>query len=357
MTETSTATARAEPVTLRLVTPPKWKRDERGRVQFWHPMWQRWQRLRRWTAPILEALERGDDWPTLVQIAHDVPIAQKAARIEPRLALFVFNLARLGHVELSRPAFVPDPEGRYQHVRELGRGGVAVADLVRERGTDRLAVAKRAWDFLQPYDVTERAIRHEADVMAHLDHPGIVHAVDRYEAGGHVTLVRDYVDGAEMTTLVASRRLDDETFCGLAIGIADILHHIHERGFLLVDLRPANWYLREDGRAMLIDVGQLRAHTGGRVVFEHRVGSRGFMSPEMRRQQVATVRSDLYGLGCLLLFLRTGQLPVADVDPDVVRDKLGDDAFGELIARLVDPDPASRPESAAAVSRALASPA
>ena len=99
--------------------------------------------------------------------------------------------------------------------------------------------------------------------------------------------------------------------------VADGLAHVHERGLVHRDVKPANVMVRPDGRAVLLDLGLALAPgeplpadpaiAGGRGYI---VGTMDYLAPEQAQNAVDVgPAADLYGLGCSLFFALTGTLP------------------------------------------------
>lgn len=327
----------------RLVRRPRWRRDEDGNISFWDDRHDRWQRMAGWTGDVLAALERGASLAEMTDLAVALKLG---SRPERKLREFLYTLARFGYVEIpwdEPPAVYAD---RYERLKELGRGGVGIADLARDRDSGRLVVVKRAWSWLLPAEVTEAAMRRERDVMARLAHPGIVALLGAFERDGALHLVREYVEGDDLLQFQHRGVAQPAELRRIATEIADVLGHLHARGFLLLDLRPANFLLEEPGgRVRLLDVGQCRELVDGRVQLAAPTGSKGFMSPEVEKARVATVASDVWGFGRLLSFLATGALPFHAPDAAALATSLGAHPLRDAVARLAADDPAARPRS------------
>lgn len=304
--------------------------------------------LRPWSRAVLEGVARGASVEEMTRAAASGVDPKKLLKARRRVRQLLFNLAGLGFLEI----LIDEPPavfaGRYRRVKELGRGGVGIAWLCRDEAAGRDVVVKRAWDFLQPFRVTEAAMRREADVLRALDHPGVVRVLDSFEDGGHLHVVREFVEGAPLDRLAPVA--DAKTRRELAAGVAVVVAHLHERGFLMIDLRPAN-FLASD-RVRLLDVGGAREHAGGEVSFRKPVGSPGFISPEMELRRVADVRSDVWGVGRLLHFLGTGQRPSKTADAaEVAARSVPEDRA--LVRCLCADEPADRPATMAEAAALL----
>ncbi|MBP7127173.1 protein kinase [Myxococcota bacterium] len=202
--------------------------------------------------------------------------------------------------------------GRYEVVREVGRGGMATVFL----GHDRVLGRPVAIKVLHPHLLTQADARarfaREARVIARLKHPGIVEVYDFSEAGAdHVVLVVEYVDGEPLSTFLSRHDPMLPEVAALAIAsVADALAHAHERGVIHRDVKPENLMVRRDGVLKLMDFGI--AHV---VDMEHLtvtgaiVGSPAHMSPEQVDGRGLDARTDVFSLGTLFYLMATGHYP------------------------------------------------
>lgn len=297
----------------RLVRPLDWEPLPDGTVRLRDPSRGEWVRTQSWTRGALEALEAGASGPEAVAAA----LAHQEAPSEARVKRFLLSLEKVGLLRIDVP--VPDAFGPWRVLGELGRGGVGIAYACERDGI--AAVAKEPWDFLHASDKAAAAVRHEADVLARLDHPAIVRRLDLVEHEGAPVLVRERVDGPSLTTRYEGRPVGAGEAAAVSRALADILAHLHERGLVLVDTKPGNFVLDERiARWRLLDAGHCRPPGTTRVG-----GTPGFMAPELEKRGAATPQSDVWGLGRLHAFLLSGRLPhlrgapddpLADVPPE-----------------------------------------
>lgn len=203
---------------------------------------------------------------------------------------------------------------RYDGLREIGRGGMAVVYAARDRKLNRdIALKVLPPDLGFRNDVKERFVR-EAQTAARLNHPGIVpiYAVD--EADGLVYFVMALVQGESLAARLARESRPPLSFVSNVLAqVADALAYAHRSGVIHRDIKPDNILLEHaTGRAIVTDFGIARAVQSGARLTQTgiAVGTPAFMSPEQAMgQREIDGRSDVYGLGVVGYVMLTGRLP------------------------------------------------
>jgi len=260
--------------------------------------------------------------------------------------------------------------GRYEVVREVGRGGMATVFL----GQDRVLGRPVAIKVLHPHLLTQADARarfaREARVIARLKHPGIVEVYDFSEADAdHVVLVVEYVDGEPLSAFLSRHEPMLPEIAALAVAsVADALAHAHERGVIHRDIKPENLMVRRDGVLKLMDFGI--AHV---VDMEHLtvtgaiVGSPAHMSPEQVDGRGLDARTDVFSLGTLFYLMATGHYPFEAESPTALFRAIAEGRFLDprrrrpgfpedlcrVLLRMMARDPDQRHPDAAQVRDAL----
>jgi WD40 repeat protein len=200
--------------------------------------------------------------------------------------------------------------GAYEVIDELGRGGMGVVYLARQRTLDRLVAIKvLAGGAYAGAAVEERFLR-EARNAARLHHPHIVaiHEIGRHE--GRPFYSMDLVEGEDLAVYAARRRPSPRESALLVAKVARAVQHAHGAGVLHRDLKPANVLIDAAGEPHLTDFGLAVAIEGSAELTRtgEVLGSPSYMAPEQLRGE-AVAASDVYGLGAILYSLLTGRPP------------------------------------------------
>src|SRR5437016_2540812 len=202
---------------------------------------------------------------------------------------------------------------RYALERELGRGGMAVVFLARDRRHDRAVAIKVLRQEIAAALGAERFLR-EIQIAAKLHHPHILPLYDSGAAGELLYYVMPYVEGESLRQrLEREKQLPLEEALQLARAVAGALDYAHRHGIVHRDIKPENVMLHE-GEAMVTDFGIAKAvsaaaadtltQTGATV------GTPAYMSPEQAAGAVELDgRSDVYSLGCVVYEMLAGRPP------------------------------------------------
>ena len=202
---------------------------------------------------------------------------------------------------------------RYSVERELGRGGMAIVFLARDRRHDRLVALKTLRPELLPSVGPSRFLR-EIQIAASLQHPNILPLHDSGEVEGVLYYVMPYVEGESLRQrLDREGQLPIQDSLDIAYQVAQALAYAHSLGVVHRDIKPENILLNGD-HALVADFGIARAITaaGGERLTETglAVGTAAYMSPEQAAADPRVDgRSDIYALGCVVYEMLAGQPP------------------------------------------------
>ncbi len=258
--------------------------------------------------------------------------------------------AASGWDQVLRPGAVV---GRFELVRELGRGGFGVVYEARDRATDRLVAFKAVLPGRRVDEAFE-SLQREADALARLAHPNIVglHDAGRGEQGPWLSM--ELLRGQTLSQRLSLGPVPVPEAVRIAVEVARGLGHAHAHGVVHRDLSPRNVYLCHDGQVKLLDMGL--AHVFGR----RRVagGTPNYVAPEQWRGAPEDERTDVFSLGVMLFRMLAGEHPVPEdggtrAHPVPEVEVAGAPALGALVARMLAQDPVERPRDAGEVLEAL----
>jgi serine/threonine protein kinase len=155
--------------------------------------------------------------------------------------------------------------------------------------------------------------QQEIESLGRLSHPNIVSAVDAGCVSGVHYLVTELVTGKDLSQVVANDGpLSESQVCDILLQVAAGLAHAHSHGFVHRDIKPSNLIVDEHGVVRILDFGLVRSQqqSADMTCPGLLMGTIDFLSPEQAADgRMADHRSDLYSLGCTLLFLLTGNVP------------------------------------------------
>ena len=164
----------------------------------------------------------------------------------------------------------------------------------------------------------------EAKTLAALNHPNIAHIHGLEESGGDVrALVMEFVDGEDLSALIARGPIGLADALPIARQIAAALEAAHEQGIVHRDLKPANVKVRADGTVKVLDFGLAKATdprgASGAVDLANSptltahatqmgivLGTAAYMAPEQARGKAVDKRADVWAFGAVLFEMLTG---------------------------------------------------
>jgi serine/threonine protein kinase len=282
------------------------------------------------------------------------------------------KLVELGHLNrwqadqliAGRTRFVL---GDYQIIDCIGQGGMgqvfkavhtllgrveAIKVLPRDKSTSESVVA----------------FKHEIRAQARLDHPNLVRvSYAGFDRNVHF-LVTEYVPGVDLRQYVRSNGpLDMNAAASLVAQAADALEYVHAQGLVHRDIKPGNLLVTPEGTCKVSDLGlagfskqeEWQDPRAGKIV-----GTADYLAPEqIRNPREIRSSQDIYALGCTLYYAVTGKVPYpggtakekarrhcedTPLHPRHFNTAL-DDAFVDVIADMMEKDPARRIATAADV--------
>ena len=207
--------------------------------------------------------------------------------------------------------------GRYEILREVGRGGMAMVYLARQTDLDRFVALKELGAFHASDPSFAQRFLRESRVAGSLSHPNIVTVHDYFEHDGTPYIAMEYVERGSLRPYVG--RMNLAQIGGVLEGLLAGLTHAEAQGIVHRDLKPENLMVTADGRVKIADFGIAKAttkmQTGAFLTATGTtVGTPTYMAPEQAMAQDIGPWTDLYSVGCMAFELFTGNVPFHDSD-------------------------------------------
>ncbi|PYQ58952.1 MAG: hypothetical protein DMF53_19550 [Acidobacteria bacterium] len=264
----------------------------------------------------------------------------------------------------------PQTIGPYSLGERLGAGGMGEVYQAYDERLDRWVAIKLIRPEAAEGETARERFRREARAAARLSHPSIVQIHDIVESGEGDAIVMELVEGETLSRRLARGPLPVEEAARLGREIAEGLAAAHAKGLIHRDLKPENVMITADGRAKILDFGLAKRLEGEEALTADQrvVGTFRSMSPEQAGGLPLDARSDLFSFGLLLYQCLSGrspfegsstletltricthrQTPLREVDPAIPA------PLSVLVDRLLEKEPARRPQSAREVAASLA---
>lgn len=255
--------------------------------------------------------------------------------------------------------------GRYEIVRELGKGAMGIVYLAKDPLIGRLVALKTIRtaahaDDDEAKEFQQRFVR-EAQAAGILNHPCIVtvHDIGQDESTGTSFIAMEYVEGHNLKEVLSQgRALTFDQIGEIAAQVADALDFAHSKGIVHRDVKPANIILVDGFRAKITDFGIAKIASGGANLTStgQFLGTPNYMAPEQVKGAAVDGRSDLFSLGIVLYECLTRRKPFGGDSLTTISYRIVHESFAslheinpqipegyeEIIAQALQKDPARR---------------
>lgn len=220
------------------------------------------------------------------------------------------------------------------------------------------------------YRLGLKSFFEEGRALAQISHPSVVSVLNFFRENDTVYMVMNYLQGATLQDFVVTARsrkqakvLRESTIRSLFDEILHGLRIVHQHKMLHLDIKPANLFVTDDDRAVMIDFGAAREVLNKEGTFVRPMYTPGFAAPEMYvRDSRLGPWTDIYGIGACIYACMTGH-PPRDVLQRQEKDRLPlalhrlrgtySDSLLDVVRWCMAMDPLERPQSVFALHKAL----
>ncbi|MCX7239203.1 MAG: serine/threonine-protein kinase [Burkholderiales bacterium] len=288
-----------------------------------------------------------------------------------------------------KPAPLPPDTmiGGYRIVRKVAAGGFGLVYLAVDNEGQQVAVkeylpsslATRAPGELMPqvqpeklslYRLGLKSFFEEGRALAQISHPSVVSVLNFFRENETVYMVMNYLEGAALQDFIVTARdlkqskvFRESTIRSLFDEILRGLRIVHQHKMLHLDIKPANIFITDDNKSVLIDFGAAREVLSKEGNFVRPMYTPGFAAPEMYRRDASMGPwTDIYAIGACIYACMQGYPPneaPQRLEKDRIATAMGrlrgvySDNLIEVVEWCMSLDPLSRPQSVFALQKEL----
>ncbi len=196
----------------------------------------------------------------------------------------------------------------YELGGKIGEGGMATVYRGQQLSLERPVAIKVLSNGLLTDEVVRQSFEREARLVASLNHPHIIHIIDRgVMPQGQPYFVMEYVEGVDLAQAIRLNNLSFQRRLALCLQICQAIAYAHKNGIIHRDIKPANVIVDKQGHARVLDFGIAMLVEEKNV---EAMGTANYMAPELLYDNAcASEKTDIYALGLLMYELLAGMPP------------------------------------------------
>uniref|UniRef100_A0A8C5LZS3 G protein-coupled receptor kinase n=1 Tax=Leptobrachium leishanense TaxID=445787 RepID=A0A8C5LZS3_9ANUR len=206
---------------------------------------------------------------------------------------------------------VPVTKNTFRQYRVLGKGGFGEVCACQVRATGKMYACKKLEKKRIKKRKGESMALNEKQILERVNSRFVVSLAYAYETKDALCLVLTLMNGGDLKFHIyhmGDAGFDEARAVFYAAEICCGLQDLHQERIVYRDLKPENILLDDDGHIRISDLG-LAVHIPEDQTIKGRVGTVGYMAPEVVRNERYTFSPDWWALGCLLYEMIEGQSP------------------------------------------------
>lgn len=203
-------------------------------------------------------------------------------------------------------------DDRFLLTSPLARGGMATLFKAKDLRDGAEVVVKVPLPVFAGGTGSWSMFQREEAIGLSLDHPFVLRFVPPPTGRRRSYVVTELVPGETLAARLASRGpLPEAEAVDIAMKLCDAVAHMHERGYVHYDVKPANVMICPDGGIRLLDLGLAHQASGLTLLGPSvpPIASSGYLAPEQARRKRGRKSVDIYATGAVLYEMLTGRTP------------------------------------------------
>ena len=202
-------------------------------------------------------------------------------------------------------------EGRYQVLKELGRGGMGIVFQAYDKELKEQVAIKVLSPLLSSDPDALERLKREVSSARRVTHPNVIRIHDISEFNGLHFISMEFFEGISLKDYIKKTGvLSLMQALNIALQICDGLEAAHRQGIIHRDLKSQNVIIGPTNQIKIIDFGLARAgNLEGLTATGLIMGTPEYMAPEQVAGKSVDERADIYSLGIILYEMFTGRVP------------------------------------------------
>uniref|UniRef100_A0A8C2BN90 G protein-coupled receptor kinase n=1 Tax=Cyprinus carpio TaxID=7962 RepID=A0A8C2BN90_CYPCA len=205
----------------------------------------------------------------------------------------------------------PVTKNTFRHYRVLGKGGFGEVCACQVRATGKMYACKKLEKKRVKKRKGEAMALNEKRILEKVNSSFVVSLAYAYETKDALCLVLTIMNGGDLKFHIynmGNSGFDEQRAIFYAAEICCGLEDLHRERIIYRDLKPENILLDDRGHIRISDLGLAVQIPEGETI-RGRVGTVGYMAPEVIQNESYTFSPDWWGLGCLIYEMIQGQSP------------------------------------------------
>uniref|UniRef100_A0A8C5BK96 G protein-coupled receptor kinase n=1 Tax=Gadus morhua TaxID=8049 RepID=A0A8C5BK96_GADMO len=205
----------------------------------------------------------------------------------------------------------PVTKNTFRHYRVLGKGGFGEVCACQVRATGKMYACKKLEKKRVKKRKGEAMALNEKRILEKVNSSFVVSLAYAYETKDALCLVLTIMNGGDLKFHIynmGNSGFDEQRAIFYAAEICCGLEDLHRERIVYRDLKPENILLDDRGHIRISDLGLAVQIPDGETI-RGRVGTVGYMAPEVIQNESYTFSPDWWGLGCLVFEMIQGQSP------------------------------------------------